>query len=117
MSEQVTNRAELRDGGFPETLLCSMLGALDDNTINFSLANKVIPLCLERKHEVAAQSELRKEIHAHCAQLGLLGITTKSVSFSFWLHVKSRLTPGMDLTRCSAQPGDVGAELAAYSGA
>lgn len=42
VSEQAPNRAGLRDGGFPETLPCSVLGALDDSTINFSLANKDI---------------------------------------------------------------------------
>jgi len=40
----------------------------------------------------------------------LLGTTIKSVSLIFWLRVKPRLTPGMNLTLCSAQPGEMGAE-------
>lgn len=87
-----------------------MLGALDDNTVHLSKENKDIPLYLEKKCKVSVKSELWKEIHAARAQLSFRNNNKITVSLIFWLRVKPRLTPGMNLTLCSAQPGDMGAE-------
>lgn len=77
VSEQVTNPAQLQDGCFPETLLCSMLWSFNDKMINFSKQNKDTPLYLENKCKVAAKPEVCKEICAHCAQISLLEMAIK----------------------------------------